>query len=99
MTVQRALSPERLAAKAEQMQTLATLIHEYPAEAQLIMLAIEDGLTLGPVQIAQNTAPTVIRMDESGNLHAPAGAESRPIHDEGSDRRQSAATVARETKV
>jgi hypothetical protein len=53
------------------MQTLASLIQEYPAEAQLIMLAVDGGLTLGPVQIMQNAGPIVIRMDESGNLHAP----------------------------
>ena len=71
MTVQPAPSPEQLAAKAEHLRTLASLIQEYPAEAQLIMLAIEDGLTLGPVQIAQHTRSIVIRMDQSGNLHAP----------------------------
>jgi hypothetical protein len=72
MTVQPALSPEQLAAKAEHMQTLAALIQEYPAEARLIMSAIEDGLTLGPVQITQHTGPIMIRMDASGHLHAPA---------------------------
>jgi hypothetical protein len=76
MIVQLALSPEQLASKAEHMQTLASLIQEYPAEAQLIMLAIEDGLTLGPVQTVQHTAPIVIRMDESGDLHAPGDENS-----------------------
>jgi hypothetical protein len=36
---------------AEKMTQLVTLIQEYPAEAQLIMAAIEDGLTLGPAQL------------------------------------------------
>jgi hypothetical protein len=71
MTVQPDLSPAQLQSKAEQMQTLADLIQEYPAEAQLIMSAIEDGLTLGPMQIMRDTSPVVIRMDESGALHAP----------------------------
>ena len=75
MTVQSVLSPEQLTAKAEQMQTLAALIQAYPTEAQLIMLAIEDGLTLGPVQITQDSRPIVIRMDEAGNLHAPGDFE------------------------
>ena len=75
MTVQPDPSPEELRAKAAKMQTLADLIQEYPAEAQLIVSAIEDGLTLGPVQIVQRTSPIVITMDESGDLHAP-GADS-----------------------
>ena len=77
MTVQPVLSPAQLAAKAEHMQTLASLIQEYPAETRLIMLAIEDGLTLGPVQITQDTGPIVVRMDEAGNLHAPGGTAGR----------------------
>jgi hypothetical protein len=76
MIVQTALSPEQLAAKAEHMQTLASLIQEYPAEAQLILLAVEEGLTLGPAQITHGAGPVVIRMDESGNLHAPDVMES-----------------------
>jgi hypothetical protein len=48
--------PERgvraqLAATAEQLQTMADLIQKYPAEAQLLMAALEDGLTLGPMQV------------------------------------------------
>jgi len=39
-----------LAATAEQLQTMADLIQKYPAEAQLLMAALEDGLTLGPMQ-------------------------------------------------
>jgi hypothetical protein len=30
---------------------MADLIQRYPAEAQLIMSAIEDGLRLGPMQV------------------------------------------------
>jgi hypothetical protein len=40
----------RLAATAEQLQIMADLIQKYPAEAQLLMAALEDGLTLGPMQ-------------------------------------------------
>lgn len=39
------------AATAEQLQTMADLIQKYPAEAQLLMAALEDGLTLGPMQV------------------------------------------------
>ena len=35
----------------EQLQTMADLIQKYPAEAQLLMAALEDGLTLGPMQV------------------------------------------------
>ncbi|HEU5159284.1 MAG TPA: hypothetical protein VFU43_19975 [Streptosporangiaceae bacterium] len=42
---------EDLARKAEKISRLQELIQEYPAEAQLIMSAIEDGLTLGPIQV------------------------------------------------
>jgi hypothetical protein len=42
---------ERLRATAAQLQTMADLITEYPAEAQLILEALEDGLTLGPMQV------------------------------------------------
>jgi hypothetical protein len=42
---------EELSQKARKMTQLRTLIQEYPAEAQLIMAAIEDGLTLGPAHI------------------------------------------------
>lgn len=42
---------ERLRATAAQLQTMADLISEYPAEAQLILEALEDGLTLGPMQV------------------------------------------------
>ncbi|HEU5160086.1 MAG TPA: hypothetical protein VFU43_24020 [Streptosporangiaceae bacterium] len=44
---------ERLAATAEQLQTMADLIQKYPAEAQLIMAAIEDGLTIGPMRVVE----------------------------------------------
>jgi hypothetical protein len=38
--------------KAQKISQLQALIEEYPAEAQLIMAALEDGLTLGPPQAA-----------------------------------------------
>src|SRR3954470_17778894 len=41
----------RLVATARELQTMADLIGKYPAEAQLIMAAIEDGLTLGPMRV------------------------------------------------
>jgi hypothetical protein len=36
--------------KVQQISQLQALIQQYPAEAQLIMAALEDGLTLGPAQ-------------------------------------------------
>jgi len=42
---------EELAQKVEKMTRLVSLIQEFPAEAQLVMAAVEDGLTLGPAQI------------------------------------------------
>ena len=44
---------QRLATTAE-LQTMAELIAKYPAEAQLIMAALEDGLTLGPMQVVDD---------------------------------------------
>ncbi|HEU5156991.1 MAG TPA: hypothetical protein VFU43_08345 [Streptosporangiaceae bacterium] len=41
-----------LVATAAELQTMADLIAKYPAEAQLIMGALEDGLTLGPMRVA-----------------------------------------------
>jgi hypothetical protein len=41
---------QRRRATLAQLQTLSDLIQRYPAEAQLIMSALEDGLTLGPLQ-------------------------------------------------
>jgi hypothetical protein len=41
---------EQPSAIAAELQSLSDLIQRYPAEAQLIMSAIEDGLTLGPMQ-------------------------------------------------
>ena len=38
---------ERLEATAAELQILSDLIQRYPAEAQLIIAALEDGLTLG----------------------------------------------------
>jgi hypothetical protein len=43
----------QLYAIAEQLQTMADLIQRYPAEAQLIMAALEDGLTLGPMRVME----------------------------------------------
>lgn len=52
MTFHSAISEyEQLSSKAEEMTVLATLIQRYPAEAQLLMAAVEDGLTLDPAQI------------------------------------------------
>ena len=42
---------EQLLATAAELQTMADLIGRYPAEAQLIMTALEDGLTLGPMRV------------------------------------------------
>jgi hypothetical protein len=56
MTVQAECgNREQLPATAAELQTLAELIAKYPAEAQLIMSALEDGLTLGPMQVADDT--------------------------------------------
>jgi hypothetical protein len=52
MTVQA--EREQLLATAAELQTMAELIAKYPAEAQLIMAALEDGLTLGPMQVADD---------------------------------------------
>lgn len=41
----------QLLATAAELQAMAELIGKYPAEAQLIMAALEDGLTLGPMQV------------------------------------------------
>ena len=43
-----------LVATTEQLQTMADLIQKYPAEAQLIIAALEDGLTLGPMQVMKS---------------------------------------------
>ncbi|HEU5155796.1 MAG TPA: hypothetical protein VFU43_02290 [Streptosporangiaceae bacterium] len=47
----------QLSATAAELQTMADLIRKYPAEAQLIMGALEDGLTLGPMRIAADAMP------------------------------------------
>jgi hypothetical protein len=53
MTVQTEVSNRaHLVATATELQTLADLIAKYPAEAQLIIAALEDGLTLGPMRAA-----------------------------------------------
>jgi hypothetical protein len=45
---------EQLLATTAELQTMAELIAKYPAEAQLLMAALEDGLTLGPLQVADD---------------------------------------------
>jgi hypothetical protein len=53
MTVQPELSNHaQLLATAAELETMADLIAKYPAEAQLIIGALEDGLTLGPMRVA-----------------------------------------------
>jgi hypothetical protein len=47
---------EQLLATAAELQTMADLIGKYPAEAQLIMAALEDGLRLGPMRVAGDIA-------------------------------------------
>jgi hypothetical protein len=42
---------DQLLVMAGELQTMSDLIEKYPAEAQLIMAALEDGLTLGPMQV------------------------------------------------
>jgi hypothetical protein len=71
MTVQSQPSHEELISKAKNLNTLADLIQEYPAEAQLIMAAVQDGIAIGPAKLAEHTCPIVITLDESGTLHAP----------------------------
>ena len=42
----------QLLATAAELESMAELITKYPAEAQLIMGAVEEGLTLGPMRVA-----------------------------------------------
>jgi hypothetical protein len=57
MTIQPELSGRaQLSATAAQLQTLADLIQRYPAETQLILAAIEDGLRLGPMRTMDTDA-------------------------------------------
>ena len=57
MTVHADLSNrEQLLATATELQAMADLIGKYPAEAQLIMAALEDGLTLGPMRVSAGDA-------------------------------------------
>jgi hypothetical protein len=42
---------KELHATAAELQVMAELIQKYPAEAQLLMTALEDGLTLGPMRV------------------------------------------------
>jgi hypothetical protein len=52
MTVQSKCGDrEQLLATAAEMQTMADLIGKYPAEAQLIMAALEDGLTIDAMRV------------------------------------------------
>jgi hypothetical protein len=55
---------EQLRATAAELQVMADLIQKYPAEAQLIMAALEDGLTLGGMQVMETTS-------HRGQAHAP----------------------------
>jgi hypothetical protein len=41
-------------ATAAELQTMADLIGKYPAEAQLIIAALEEGLVLGPMRVADD---------------------------------------------
>jgi hypothetical protein len=50
---------EQLRATAAELQTMADLIERYPAEAQLIMSALEEGLKLGPMQIMEADCDSV----------------------------------------
>lgn len=43
----------QLRATAAELQTMTELMQKYPAEAQLVMAAIEDGLTLGPMRLME----------------------------------------------
>lgn len=59
MTVQSELSNRtQLQATATELQSMAELIEKYPAEAQLIIAALEDGLKLGPMRVV-DTNPTL----------------------------------------
>ena len=52
MTIQlQAGDRKQLRATAAELQTMSELIQRYPAEAQLIMSALEDGLKLGPMRV------------------------------------------------
>lgn len=44
----------QLRATAAELQTMTELMQKYPAEAQLVMAAIEDGLTLGPMLMMES---------------------------------------------
>jgi hypothetical protein len=58
MTVQAECgNREQLLATTAELQTMAELIAKYPAEAQLIMAALDDGLTLGPMRVAADICP------------------------------------------
>jgi molybdopterin converting factor small subunit len=44
---------EHVRATAKELQTMAELIQKYPAEAQLLIAALEDGLRLGPMRVME----------------------------------------------
>jgi hypothetical protein len=46
-------SREQLKATATELDAMADLIQKYPAEAQLIMAALEEGLTLGGMHVME----------------------------------------------
>jgi hypothetical protein len=51
MTPQHQASDQKqLSTTVVELQTMSELIQRHPAAAQLIMSALEDGLTLGPMQ-------------------------------------------------
>lgn len=57
MTVKPELSNRtELQATAAELQSMAELIEKYPAEAQLIIAALEDGLKLGPMRAMDTDA-------------------------------------------
>lgn len=47
---------EQLLAMASELQNMAGLIEKYPAEAQLVIAALEDGLTLGAMRVTYTDA-------------------------------------------
>jgi hypothetical protein len=50
MAQAQASDHRKLLATVAELQTMSELIQRYPAEAQLVMEALEDGLELGPMQ-------------------------------------------------
>ena len=58
------LGTRLLLATAAESPAMADLIGKYPAEAQLIMTALEDGLTLGAMRVADHNAQAVDFSDD-----------------------------------